>query len=97
MLRLRQICLVAADLDAAEADLRAVFGLEVCYRDAGVACFGLRNFLMPVGNGFLEIVAPFHIRARVGHHYLRALLREYARDPPPHPTSPAGDNRNFTV
>jgi hypothetical protein len=58
MLRLRQIALVAHDLDAAEADLRALFGLEVCYRDPGVARYGLHNFLMPVGNSFLEVVAP---------------------------------------
>ena len=58
MLRMRQICLVARDLDAVEADLSAVFGLAVCYRDPGVERFGLHNFLMPVGNNFLEVVAP---------------------------------------
>jgi hypothetical protein len=58
MLRLRQICLVAHDLDAVEADLSAIFGLEVCYRDPGVGRFGLHNFLMPIGNSFLEVVAP---------------------------------------
>lgn len=58
MLRMRQICLVAADLDAVEADLSAVLGLEVCHRDPGVGRFGLHNFLMPVGNNFLEVVAP---------------------------------------
>jgi len=59
MLRLRQICLVASDLDAIEADLSAVFGLAVCHRDGGVERFGLHNLLMPVGNSFLEVVAPF--------------------------------------
>ena len=58
MLRMRQIALVAHDLDATEADFRAIFDLEVCYRDPGVAKYGLRNFLMPIGNGFLEVVAP---------------------------------------
>jgi hypothetical protein len=58
MLRMRQIALVARDLDAVEADLSAIFGLEVCYRDPGVGRFGLHNFLMPVGNSFLEVVAP---------------------------------------
>ena len=71
MLRMRQICLVAADLDATEADLRAVFGLEVCYRDAGVERFGLRNFLMPVGNGFLEVVAPFQENTAAGRYLQR--------------------------
>jgi hypothetical protein len=55
---MRQICLVAKDLDAVEADLRAVFGIEVCHRDPGVGRFGLHNFLMPIGNNFLEVVAP---------------------------------------
>ena len=59
MLRLRQIAFVARDLDATEADLRAVLGLEVCHRDPGVERYGLKNFLMPLGNAFLEVVAPF--------------------------------------
>ena len=59
MLRMRQICLVAQDLDHVEAHLRGVFGLEVCHRDPGLARFGLHNFLMPLGNGFLEVVSPF--------------------------------------
>ena len=58
MLRMRQICLVAEDLDTIEAHLRGVFGLEVCYRDEGVGVFGLHNFLMPIGNAFLEVVSP---------------------------------------
>ena len=58
MLRMRQICLVARDLDAVERDLSAVFGIEVCHRDPGVGSFGLHNFLMPIGSNFLEVVAP---------------------------------------
>jgi len=58
MLRLRQICLVAADLDHIEAHLRGVFGLEVCHRDPGVGRFGLHNFLMPIGDSFIEVVSP---------------------------------------
>ena len=58
MLRMRQICLVAEDLDTIEAHLRGVFGLQICYRDEGVAAFGLHNFLMPIGNSFLEVVSP---------------------------------------
>ena len=58
MLRMRQICLVARDLDAAQADLTAIFGLEVCYRDPNIGRLGLRNFLLPVGDSFLEVVAP---------------------------------------
>jgi hypothetical protein len=58
MLRLRQIALVARELEPIEEDFRAILGLEVCYRDPGVGRFGLHNFLMPIGNAFLEVVAP---------------------------------------
>lgn len=59
MLRLRQICLVSSELEKSVNDIRAVFGLEVCYRDPSVAKYGLKNTLLPIGNNFLEIVSPF--------------------------------------
>jgi hypothetical protein len=55
---MRQICLVAKDLDAAQADLTEIFGLEVCYRDPNIGRLGLRNILMPIGDNFLEVVSP---------------------------------------
>ena len=48
-MRLRQIALVARELEPVVADLCAVFDLEVAYRDPGVAEFGLQNAVMPVG------------------------------------------------
>jgi len=57
-LRLRQIALVARQLAPVEAQLTRILGIEVCYRDPGVAHFGLENALMPVGNELLEVVAP---------------------------------------
>jgi hypothetical protein len=39
-------------------DLCAVLGLDVGFRDPGVATFGLRNAVMPVGDTFLEVVSP---------------------------------------
>jgi hypothetical protein len=57
-MRLRQIALVARELDPVVADLCAVLGLEVCFRDPGVAEFGLRNALMPIDTCFLEVVSP---------------------------------------
>jgi hypothetical protein len=71
MLRMRQICLVASDLKKAEEDLAAVFGLAVCHRDPGVEVFGLKNFLMPVGNNFLEVVAPFRENTAAGRYLER--------------------------
>jgi len=58
MTRIRQVALVARDLDPVVADLCAVFGLEVAFNDPGVAEFGLRNAVMPVGSTFLEVVSP---------------------------------------
>jgi hypothetical protein len=57
-MRLRQGVLVAEDLDAAVATLRDTFALGEPYPDPGVAVFGLRNAVLPVGNDFLEIVSP---------------------------------------
>lgn len=57
-MRLRQVCLVARDLDPVVADLCAVLGLEVGFRDPGVGAFGLHNAVMPVGDTFLEVVSP---------------------------------------
>lgn len=57
-MRLRQIALVTRDLERAVADVEAVLGLEVGYRDPGVGVFGLRNVVVPVGDTFLEILTP---------------------------------------
>src|SRR3954462_5754023 len=57
-MRLRQIALVGQDLAAAEADIRAVLGLDYAYDDPGVGCFGLKNAVFPVGETFLEVVSP---------------------------------------
>lgn len=57
-MRLRQIALAARDLETTVADLRAVLGIEVGFRDPGVALFGLVNAVLPVGDAFLEVVSP---------------------------------------
>lgn len=57
-LRLRQIALVARRLRPVVDDLSAVLGIDPCYVDPGVGVFGLENTLLPVGNQFLEVVAP---------------------------------------
>ncbi len=58
MIRLRQVALVAADLDPVVTQLSDTFGPSVCFRDPGVAEFGLHNALMVVGDQFLEVVSP---------------------------------------
>jgi catechol 2,3-dioxygenase-like lactoylglutathione lyase family enzyme len=66
--RLRQVALVARDLDAAVAALCDVLGVEVCFRDPGVGFFGLHNALMPVGDTFLEVVSPLREGTAAGRH-----------------------------
>ena len=58
MLRLRQIALVAQDLDAVVDAFRTKLGVDVAFNDPSVATFGLRNAVMPVGNQFVEVVSP---------------------------------------
>ncbi len=69
-IRLRQIALVANKLAPVIDDLKAVFGLEVCYIDPGVGTFGLENSLLPVGNNFIEVVAPIK-EGTAGGRYLK--------------------------
>jgi hypothetical protein len=57
-LRLRQIALIARELAPVVDDIREVLGLEVAFRDPAVAAFGLENAVFPIGNQFLEVVAP---------------------------------------
>ena len=57
-IRLRQVALVAHDLEATVQALGAAFGIEVAFRDPGVATFGLENAVLPVGNQFIEVVSP---------------------------------------
>ncbi len=58
-LRLRQICLVAPELDPVISDISEIMGLAVCYRDRNVEKYGLVNALMPVDTILLEVVSPF--------------------------------------
>src|ERR1700734_1187180 len=58
-IRLRQICLVAPNLEPVITDIADIMGLDVCYRDGNVAKYGLENALLPVDTILLEVVAPF--------------------------------------
>ncbi|WP_420453378.1 VOC family protein [Ilumatobacter sp.] len=57
-IRLRQVALVAHDLEAVVDELRRVLGLEVAHRDPSVAAFGLVNAVLPLGSQFVEVVSP---------------------------------------
>jgi len=71
VLRLRQICLVAERLGPAVAELEAVLGLATCFHDPAVARYGLENALLPVGNDFLEVVAPTRPGTAAGRYLAR--------------------------
>jgi hypothetical protein len=58
VIRLRQVAMIAPDLDPVVDELRDAFGLQVCFHDPGVAEFGLRNALLLVGDQFIEVLSP---------------------------------------
>ncbi|HUZ12819.1 MAG TPA: VOC family protein [Caulobacteraceae bacterium] len=68
-MRLRQVALIAHQIAPVAEQLRAVFGLEVGFRDPAVEVFGLKNVVMPVGGEFLEVLEPFREDAS-GARYL---------------------------
>lgn len=49
---------MAEDLAHAETCIQEQLGLDLCYRDPGVATFGLANALFPIGDKLLEVVSP---------------------------------------
>ena len=56
--RLRQIALVAKDLESAKHLITTVVGTEVIFVDPAVGQWGLENFLVPVGGDVIEVVSP---------------------------------------
>lgn len=56
--RLRQVVLVARELEPSVQALRAALGLGEPFRDPGVAEFGLANAVFAVGDCFLEVISP---------------------------------------
>jgi hypothetical protein len=67
-IHLRQICLVANDIESSVAQITAVLGIKSCYEDDAVAQWGLVNNLMPVGSDFLEVVVPTKPNTAAGRY-----------------------------
>ena len=67
-LQLRQICLVARELEPVIEDLTTILGINSCFIDPGVGAFGLENTLMPIGRNFLEVVAPIEENTAGGRY-----------------------------
>ncbi len=70
-MRLRQICLVAPELEPAVAALTDVLGIAVCFRDDAVEKYGLVNAVLPTGQCFLEVVAPTRPDTAAGRYLAR--------------------------
>jgi len=70
-MRLRQVALVARELERSVEDLCDVLGVEVAYNDPNLAVFGLVNAVMPVGNTFLEVVSPAREGTTAGRYLER--------------------------
>ena len=70
-MRLRQLCLVAQDLEPTLDTLAALLGVPVSYRDPGVGHFGLANGLFAVGGDFLEVISPIEPNTAGGRHLAR--------------------------
>ncbi len=69
--RLRQICLVAEDLEATLAALSQSLNAEICYRDPDVKLFGLANGLFALNSDFLEVISPIEENTAGGRHLAR--------------------------
>ena len=57
-MRLRQVALVAKDLDLTTGRLGRLLGIDYGYHDPGIITFGLENWVAAIGDTFLEVVAP---------------------------------------
>ena len=70
-IQLRQICLVAHNLDSSVKNLTDILGINSCYVDPEVEMFGLENNLMSIGRNFLEVVSPIKENTAGGRYLER--------------------------
>ena len=70
-MKLRQCVFVCKDLESSREELCDILGIEVAYRDPGVAKWGLVNVVCPTGHDFLEIVTPFQQGTSAGRYIER--------------------------
>ena len=68
--RLRQVALVARDLEPVVEAVRHELGAEYTepFRDPGIIAFGLHNAVMEVGDTFLEVVSPVRPDTTAGRY-----------------------------
>ena len=66
MIRLRQVAIIADNLDPIVDSLQRAFSVPVCFRDPEVSLFGLRNAVLLVGDQFIEALSPVREDTAVG-------------------------------
>jgi len=65
-MRLRQVALVAEDLETTTRRLSRLLGIDYGYHDPGISGFGLDNWVAALGDTFLEVVSPIQERTTAG-------------------------------
>jgi hypothetical protein len=70
-MKLRQIALVATEIEPVTNALQNVFGLADAFDDKGIVKFGLCNAVFPVGDTFLEVVCPIQEGTTAGRYLER--------------------------
>ncbi len=68
-MRIRQVALIAQDLEKTIQQVQESLGIAVSFRDPGVEVFGLANAVFPIGETFLEVVSP-ETEDSAGRRYL---------------------------
>jgi Glyoxalase-like domain len=69
--RIRQAVVVAADRDGVADVWRRELGVTDGFHDPGVGEFGLHNWVFPIGDAFLEVVAPITQGTTAGRYMQR--------------------------
>ncbi len=70
-MRLRQVALVAEDLEATTGRLAKLLGIDYGYHDPGIIKFGLDNWVAAIGDTFLEVVSPVQENTTAGRYLER--------------------------
>ena len=70
-MNIRQIALVASNLEATQGGLFKLLGLERGFHDPAVSQFGLHNVVMRLGDTYLEVVAPVEEGTTAGRFLAR--------------------------
>ena len=88
-MKLRQCVFVAKDLESSREELCDILGIEVAYRDPGVAKWGLVNVVCPIGHDFLEIVTPFQQGTSAGRAMTAGFSNRQVPDGKPRRCGPS--------